>query len=207
MAQLNHSRVAQLSYSYNVGWFYPSFSKNREWKKMVPRSPGWFSQLSWERVCLSVGPPPVGNGDVVVFGPFWASGTQRNSGPGRKRPKTQFPGARGTFGVEIRTPQKCLTESAQLFYILCFDRPDPHGQEIAEYWFFRPFWPRAALGTKRNPGPGPKTGKRNFPGPFLGGDLAAHKVSPRNSATGLRLPKRDKPTPFSWVLIPSLAWG
>ena len=40
--------------------------------------------------------------------------------------------------------QKFLPKTAQLFYILCFDRPDPQGREIAKYWGFRPFWPRAA---------------------------------------------------------------
>ena len=41
--------------------------------------------------------------------------------------------------------------------------PDPQGQEIAQYGDFRPFWPRAAFGTYRNPGRGLKTEKRNFP--------------------------------------------
>ena len=62
----------------------------------------------------------------------------------------QFPGARGTFGGEIRTPQSFLPKSAQLFYILCFGRSDPHRQEIVKYGVFRPFWPRTALGTWRN---------------------------------------------------------
>ena len=61
--------------------------------------------------------------------------------------KTQFPGARGTFGGEICPPQKFLPESVQLFYRLRFGPRDPQGREIAKYWFFRPFWPRAALGT------------------------------------------------------------
>ena len=79
-----------------------------------------------------------------ISGPFWATGTQRNSGPGARNRKTQFPGARGTFGVGIRPPQKILPEIAQLFYILRFGRLDPQGREIAKCWFFRPFWPRSA---------------------------------------------------------------
>ena len=59
----------------------------------------------------------------------------------------QFPGARGTFGGELRTRQNFLPESAQLFYISRFGRPDPHKREIAKYRYFRPFWPRTALGT------------------------------------------------------------
>ena len=50
----------------------------------------------------------------------------------------------------------------QPVYILRFGRPDPHGQEIAKYGYFRPFWPRTALGTYGNPGAGPKTEKCNF---------------------------------------------
>ena len=63
-----------------------------------------------------------------------------------KNEKTQFPGARNTFGGEIRVPQKFISESAQLFYILRFNWPDPHGREIAKYRGFRPFWPRTAFG-------------------------------------------------------------
>ena len=40
--------------------------------------------------------------------------------------KMQFPGARGTFWGGIRTPQKLLPGSAQLFYVKRFGRPDPN---------------------------------------------------------------------------------
>ena len=73
-------------------------------------------------------------------------------GPCRKRKKTQFPGARGTFWGGIRTPQKFLPESAQLCYISRFGRLDPHGREVAEYGGFTPFWHRTARGTERNSG-------------------------------------------------------
>ena len=36
-------------------------------------------------------------------------------------------------------------------------------REIAKYAYFRPFWPRTARGTYRNPGRGLKTEKRIFP--------------------------------------------
>ena len=51
----------------------------------------------------------------------------------------------------------------QLSDSLRFGRPDPQGQEIAKYGYFRPFWPRTAFGTWRNHGRGLKTEKRNFP--------------------------------------------
>ena len=58
----------------------------------------------------------------------------------------QFPGARGTFGEEVRTPQNFLPESAQFFYILRFGRPDPLGEKSQNIFakkkksqFFRTF--------------------------------------------------------------------
>ena len=90
----------------------------------------------------------------------------------------QFPGARGTYGKKIRTPQKFLPESAQLFYITFWPTGPP---EIAKYGGFRPFWPRAALGTERN------FGAQN-----------------RKTQTATLRAKREKQNPFSSVLIPSL---
>ena len=48
-------------------------------------------------------------------------------------------------------------------------RTDPHGREIARYWFSRPLWPRTAFGTGRNSRRKPE--RRNFPvlGALLGG--------------------------------------
>ena len=94
--------------------------------------------------------------------PFWprTAPWHLNKFPVENR-KTQFPGARGTFGNKIHSPQKFLPKIAQLFWILCFGRPQ--WRKIAKYWSFRPFWPRAALGTWRNSGPGSKTEKSDFP--------------------------------------------
>ena len=47
----------------------------------------------------------------------------------------------------------------QLSYTFCSDRPGPHWWENTKYNDFWPFWPRTDLGTKRNPGPGPKSEK------------------------------------------------
>ena len=55
--------------------------------------PGRFSATFSGTTFLSVGPPPVGNGGPVVqwyFGPFWALGTERNSGPGPETGKHNF---------------------------------------------------------------------------------------------------------------------
>ena len=45
----------------------------------------------------------------------------------RENRKKKFNGARGTFSREIRPPEDFLPEIAQLFYTVCFDRPDPRG--------------------------------------------------------------------------------
>ena len=82
------------------------------------------------------------------FRPFWPRAAPWHLQKFRaENGKTQSPGARGTFTGKIRPPKKFLPEKAQLFHILRFGRPDPNGREIAKYWFSRPLWPRAALGT------------------------------------------------------------
>ena len=122
------------------------------------------------------------------FRPFWprtAFGTWRNRARAENG-KTQFPGARGPE-IEGKSYHAIRDGCPQLFYPLRFARPDPQGQEIAKHGYVRPFWPRTALGTWRNPGAGPKTEKRNFPvlGALLGKYTDAPKVSPRKCATFL----------------------
>ena len=75
-----------------------------------------------------VGPPPVGNGDLVVFWPVLGLGHLEKFRARAENRKTQFPGARGTFGEKVCPPQNFLPEIAQPFYILCFGRPDPQGR-------------------------------------------------------------------------------
>ena len=108
------------------------------------------------------------NGVLGPFGLGQPLGTEKFRAKNRK---TQFPRARGTFGRKLRPPQKFLPKSAQLFYTLRFDRPDPQGREIAKYCVFRPFWPRAAPWYLEKSGP--KTEKRDFP--ELGALLAFRK--------------------------------
>ena len=142
--------------------------KKRPPKKLLPKSAQLFYILRFD------GPAPQGREIVKywVFRPFWPRAAPRHLEKFRaKNRKTQFPGARGTFGEKNRTPKKFLPKSAQLFYILYFDGPDPQGWEIAKNWVFGPFWPRAAPwhGTQRNSGL--KTEKRDCPelGALLGG--------------------------------------
>ena len=101
-------------------------------KKKLPQYLGWLSATFSRFTLCPTGLPWAGNRKTLAwyFRPFWprtAFGTGGNPGPRADIETMQFPGARGTFGGEIRTPQKFLTESAQLFYTLRFGRPGPHG--------------------------------------------------------------------------------
>ena len=135
-------------------------SQNR--KKMLPRHPGWFSATFSDTNFFSVRPPPVGKGDFVVFWPILGRRHSENFRNWAKNSKTQFPGARG-LETENKSYHAIRDGCPQRSCILHFDRPDPHGRENAKYEDFRPFWPRTAVGTWRNPGPRPKTENRNFP--------------------------------------------
>ena len=95
--------------------------------------------------------PPVGNGDLVVVWPVLGLWHLEKScvwaGSGRKTEKHNFPVLGALLGGQSGRPKSLSPEMSQLFYILCFGRPDPQRREIAMYWGFRPFWPRTAFGT------------------------------------------------------------
>ena len=105
-------------------------------KKCYPAIRDGFPLLSREQLFFSV---TVGNGDLVGF---WQNmAPWRNSGPGPKTEKRNFP----VLGVQ--NWEKKLVGCPQLSYTLSFDRPDPHGRENAKYEDFGPFWLRTAVGT------------------------------------------------------------
>ena len=124
---------------------------------------------------LFFGSDVIGNGDLLGFWPVLGRGHVEKFKARAKNRKTQFPGGRGTFGEQIRPPQRFLPEIAQLFYILHFGRPDPQGRKIAKYGVSRPFWPRA-LGAYKNSGP--KTEKHHFP--VLEALLGENSVRPKS---------------------------
>ena len=128
---------------------------------MLPRYPGWFSATFSGARFFSVGTPPVGNGDLVGFWPVL--GTSRNSGTGPKTENRNFP-ALGVPKSRKKSYHAIRDGCPQLFYTLPFGQTDPQGREFEKYGDFRPFWPRAAFGTWRNPGRGRKTEKTQFPG-------------------------------------------
>ena len=122
-----------------------------------------------------VGPPPVGNGDLAVFSPILGLGHLEKFGARAENRKTQFAGARGpkTGGKSYHAVRDGCP---QLSFGLRFDGPDPEGRENAKYEDFRPFWPRTAVGTLRNPRIGPKNRKSQFPG---AGGTEIKKILPR----------------------------
>ena len=96
-------------------------------EKKLPPYPGRFSAT----FSGTVGLPPVGNSDVVVFWPVLGGG---HLGKFRARSKTEkhdFP----ELGALL---EKTTGRNFFTFCVLT-DR-----REITKYWGFRPFWPRAA---------------------------------------------------------------
>ena len=79
-----------------------------------------------------VGPPPVGNGDLVGCWLVLGQGHLKNFRASVENRKTQFPSARG-----LKTGQKSRHAvrdgCPQPSYIFPFGRPDPHGRENAKY--------------------------------------------------------------------------
>ena len=127
-------------------------------KKMLPRYPGWFSATLSGTAFFSVGPPPVRNGDLVVFWPVLGRGHLEKFRDWAKNRKTQFPGARGP---EIgKTCYHAIRDGClQLFWILRFARPDPEGRPLA-----LPFGnPGRGLKTECPGGRGPEIEKKMLP--------------------------------------------
>ena len=86
------------------------------------------------------------------FQPFW---------PRTENGKSEFPGARWP-DMQTKLPRYpgWLSPTFLCFTFWPTRRPRAGNRKI---WGFRPFWPRTAVGTWRNPGPGPKSEKNtNF---------------------------------------------
>ena len=95
---------------------------------MLPRD--GFPQLSGAQF-FSFGPPPVGNGDLVVFWPVLSLGHLEKFRPRRKTPETQFPGARGPE-MEGKKGYHSIRDGVPLLYReQLFFQSDPHWPEIA----------------------------------------------------------------------------
>ena len=103
--------------------------------------------------------------------------------PGQKTEKRYFPVLKALLGGKSGRPKSFSPKLRNFFYVFRFGRPDPQGQEIAKYWFFRPFWPRTALGTERNSGR--KTEKHNFP--VLEALLGGGSSRPKSFSPKLRI--------------------
>ena len=93
-------------------------------KKMLPHYPGCFSATFSGISFFPVGPPPVGNGDLVVFWPILGCGHLEKFGDWAINRKTQFPGARGPETGK-KSYHAIRDGCPQLSYVLRFGRPGP----------------------------------------------------------------------------------
>ena len=118
-------------------------SKTKFYK--LPRYPGWFSATFAGPTVFSVGPPPVGNGDLVVFWPVL--GTWRNSRPGPKTEKHNF-AVLGEFFLP-----RCLGWLFATFLQFTFGPTGPPraaNREIQGFWaILALLTPREILGSGR----------------------------------------------------------
>ena len=92
-----------------------------------------------------------------VFGPLWSAGTQRNSGPGSKTEKRNFPVLGALFGRKKYVRPKSISQKLRNF----FTRP-PRAGNRKKGGFLGPFGLGQSLAFNRNYGP--KTEKTQFPG-------------------------------------------
>ena len=97
---------------------------------MLPRYPVWFSTTFSGPTFLLVGPPPVGNGGLVVFRPVLGLGHLEKFRARAKNIKTQFPEARGPE-TEKKSYHAVRDGFMQLFYILRFGAGK---REIRGFW-------------------------------------------------------------------------
>ena len=119
------------------------------------------SQLSRQLVFFLVGPPPVGNGDLVVFRPVLGLGHLQKFRAQAENTKMQFPGA--LFRGGIRPPQKFLKLRNFVTISVVADRTPRGGKSRnTGYWVLGTLGhfglgQALGLGTWRNSGR--KTGK------------------------------------------------
>ena len=87
------------------------------------------------------GPAPRWSPRVIYwgFGPFWAAGTGRNSGPGSKTEKHDFPDPGALLGEKTVRPQIFSQKSCNCFAFCVLADWTPQGREIAKYGFLGPF--------------------------------------------------------------------
>ena len=91
---------------------------------------------------FSVGPPPVGNGDLVGFWPVLGLGHLEKFWAWAKNRKTQFPGARGTFGEK-----NVATLSGMVFCNFLRNKFSAVGPPLVGNGDLVEFWPVLVLGT------------------------------------------------------------
>ena len=81
------------------------------------------------------------------FGPFWAAGTERNSGPGPKTEKRNFLDLGALLGGKSGRP-KNFSPKLRIFFTICvFAERTPRGGKSQNTGFVGPFGLGQPLGT------------------------------------------------------------
>ena len=106
-------------------------------------------------------PHLVGNSDLLGVCPVLGCRHLEKFRARANNIKTQFPGARGTFGKKFSRPKGFSPSLRNFFALSVLADRTPTGGELQNTGVLGPFWPRTALGTERNSGP--KTEKAQFP--------------------------------------------
>ena len=92
LARLASKQAASKQQASSAG---PFLVHRAEWvpksKKKLPRYPGWFSATVSGTFFFWSDPHRLETVIYWGFGPFWAAGTERNSGAGPKTEKRNFP--------------------------------------------------------------------------------------------------------------------
>ena len=121
-----------------------------------------FSQFTF----WPTGPPRAGKREIRGFWAILAQAGRwhlEKSWAWAENGKLQFPGARGPeMKKHATTVSRMVFRNFLAFYVLA-DRTPTGGKSQNRGFLGHLFWPRTALGTQRNPGPGPKSEKHKFP--------------------------------------------
>ena len=86
-----------------------------------------------------MGPQVVAKGDLLGVWPVLGRGHLEKFQAQVENGKTQFPGARGTFGDKIQLPQKFLPKLSNFFTFFVLADPTPRGVKSQNTGFLGPF--------------------------------------------------------------------
>ena len=104
-------------------------------KKKLPRYPGWFSATFSGMTPFPVGPPPVGNGDLLAFWPVLVSGTWKWAKMGQKTTILLFPAGGGP--TKLKSFKESCRKPSRIAWYHFFDKSAPSTRKLC-FRVFRP---------------------------------------------------------------------